>query len=234
MLTFAPLDGAVGAAYHLVTALVRGLEPLFAGGAAAAAIIVFTAGVRLLLLPLTLRQIRGARATARVLPQALQIRERHRDDPARMSSELAALYRAEGASPLGGCLPALLQAPFFMVMYRLFVSPSVAGHPNALLSHGLFGVPLADRLLAGPLLGPHGLVFLGVLGLVAVVAWLSAHRLRRLGQPWLVRVLPFGTVAFAAIVPLAAGLYLLTTTGWTALENAVLRRDPPAQAESAG
>src|SRR6266508_1138519 len=145
-----------------------------------------------------------------------------------MSSELAALYRAEGASPLGGCLPALLQAPFFMVMYRLFVSPSVAGHPNALLSHCLFGVPLADRLLAGPLLGPHGLVFVGV------VAWLSAPRLRRLGQPWLVRVLPFGTVAFAAIVPLAAGLYLLTTTGWTALENAVLRRDPPAQAESAG
>jgi YidC/Oxa1 family membrane protein insertase len=208
MLAFAPLDGAVGAAYHLVTALVRGLEPLFAGGAAPAAIIVFTAGVRLLLLPLTLRQIRSARA--------------------------AALHPTEGASPLGGCLPALLQAPFFMVMYRLFGSSSVAGQPNALLSHGLFGVPLADRLLAGPLLGAHGLVFLGVLGLVAVVAWLSARRLRRLGQPWLARLLPFGTVVAAAIVPLAAGLYLLTTTAWTALENAVLRREPPAQAESGG
>src|SRR5262245_49351324 len=122
MLAFAPLDGAVGAAYHLVTALARGLEPLFAGGATAAAIIAFTAGVRLMLLPLTLRQIRGERANARLLPQARELRERHRADPAKLSSELVALYRTEGASPLGGCLPALLQVPFFMVMYRLFLS----------------------------------------------------------------------------------------------------------------
>jgi YidC/Oxa1 family membrane protein insertase len=37
-------------------------------------------------------------------------------------------------------------------------------------------------------------------------------------------VLPFGTVVFAAFVPLAAGLYLLTSGTWTAVERAVLRR----------
>jgi YidC/Oxa1 family membrane protein insertase len=205
-----------------------GLNRLLAGGAAAAAIVLFTAGVRLLLLPLTLRQIRGERDRARLLPQVQEVRTRHRDDPARLSTELSALYRAEGVNPLGGCLPALLQAPFFVVMYRLFLSTKVAGHPNYLLSHGLFGAPLAGHWLAGSVLSGHGLVFVGVYALIAAVAWLSARRLRRLGQPRLMRLLPFGAVVFAAIVPLATGLYLLTTTAWTALENVVLRRDPAA------
>jgi YidC/Oxa1 family membrane protein insertase len=49
------------------------------------------------------------------------------------------------------------------------------------------------------------------------------------------RVLPFATVAFAALVPLAAGLYLLTTTAWAAAERAVFHRlapAPPAPAAS--
>ena len=49
------------------------------------------------------------------------------------------------------------------------------------------------------------------------------------------RILPFATVAFAALVPLAAGLYLLTTTAWAAVERAVFHRlapAPPAPAAS--
>jgi YidC/Oxa1 family membrane protein insertase len=42
------------------------------------------------------------------------------------------------------------------------------------------------------------------------------------------RILPFATVAFAALVPLAAGLYLLTTTAWAAAERAVFNRLVPA------
>jgi len=42
------------------------------------------------------------------------------------------------------------------------------------------------------------------------------------------RILPFATVAFAALVPLAAGLYLLTTTAWAAAERAVFNRLAPA------
>jgi YidC/Oxa1 family membrane protein insertase len=54
--------------------------------------------------------------------------------------------------------------------------------------------------------------------------------------PALIRVLPFGTALIAAVLPLAAGLYLLTTTTWSAAERAVFRRavrpapprEPPA------
>jgi len=47
---------------------------------------------------------------------------------------------------------------------------------------------------------------------------------------FLLRILPFATVAFAALVPLAAGLYLLTTTAWAAAERAVFHRLAPAPA----
>jgi YidC/Oxa1 family membrane protein insertase len=49
------------------------------------------------------------------------------------------------------------------------------------------------------------------------------------------RILPFATVAFAALVPLAAGLYLLTTTAWAAAERALFTRlapMPPAPTDS--
>jgi len=161
---------------------------------------------------------------------------------------------------LTGCLPALLQIPFFTVVYRLFLSGTVGGSPNLLLHQHLFGASLGSHWLAGA--GPwsgQGLVFAAVFALLALVAWLSARAARRWGAPapaqqpgvparqqgavarplgapaqqqgavgFLMRILPFATVAFAALVPLAAGLYLLTTTAWAAAERAVFNRLAPA------
>jgi len=59
----------VGAAYHLVFALTHLLTPVAGGLAAAAAIVLFTAGIRLLICPLSLRALRGQAAMARLAPQ---------------------------------------------------------------------------------------------------------------------------------------------------------------------
>jgi YidC/Oxa1 family membrane protein insertase len=95
-----------------------------------------------------------------------------------------------------------------------------------LLSKQLAGVPLGDHWFSAGLFSPHGLVFLGLFVLLGGIAW-SSRRLRHaqppdaVGMDWLVRVLPFGTIVVAALMPLAAGLYLLTTTAWTAMERAI-------------
>lgn len=236
------LDAAVHAAYQLVSDLAAALHPLAGSASTAAAIVIFTMGVRLLLVPLTVRQMRAERSRARLLPRITEIRRRHAADPRRQQRELAELYRTAGATPLAGCLPAVAQWPFFMVMYRLFVSASIAGHPNALLSASLLGAPLGEHLAGvvtvyGPL-APPTLVFLGLLASIGAVAWWSSRRMRDAlagaapdgppgGMPgWVPRLLPYGTVVFAAFVPLAAGVYLLTTTAWTAAERALLRRNP--------
>jgi YidC/Oxa1 family membrane protein insertase len=229
---FAVFDAAVGGVYHLVIGLTSVLRPLAGGLSAAVAIIVFTAAVRLALLPLSRRQARAARTRMRLEPQARKIRERHRRDPVRAQEELTRLYRAEGTSMWAGIGPSLLQLPVFTVVYRMFLSPAIGGHANLLLAHTLFGTPLGARWLAVGVLSPHGLVFAGILAVLAAVAWWTSRTMYR-HQPRPAGVLgsvmkaaPFSTLLVAAYVPLAAALYVVTTTVWTAAERATLWREP--------
>ncbi|MEV4093876.1 YidC/Oxa1 family membrane protein insertase [Streptosporangium saharense] len=227
-------DSVIGFTADLIDLLA---QPL---GSAALAIVVFTVCVRVLLLPFGVMQARGARAQAALAPRLAELRKRHGKDPARLYRETNALYTAEGVSPFGGFLPALAQLPVLMVVYRVFVSSTIAGHANALLTHGLFGVQLGQHLAGtvagfGLVSGPT-LVFACLFLLLAAVAALTSRRMRLTpvegpGSGMLRRVmplLPFMTVLAAAVLPLAAGIYLLVTTAWTAAERAVLYRAAPA------
>jgi YidC/Oxa1 family membrane protein insertase len=228
----------IDAAYHLVCPFVSFLTPLLGGLAAAVAIVGFTVAVRLLLVPLSYRAMRGMAAQARVATLVQDLRKRHAGQPERLQRELAELYQAEGTSMFAGCLPLLVQWPAFAVLSLLFRSSQVGGAPNTLLAHRLFGAPLASYWLGGA--GPfsaQGVVFAGLFVLMAGIGWLSARMARRAAGPAavtgtaadgisaaLVRLLPFATVVIAAFVPLAAGLYLATSTAWTLAERAVLGR----------
>ena len=236
----------VDAAYHVVTALSGLLTPLAGGLAVAVAIVVFTIAVRLLVLPFSYYALRGQAAQARIAPQAQAVRQRYAKQPDRLRRELTALYEQNGTSMYAGCLPQLLEWPFLTVMYLLFRSPVIGGAPNTLLAHHLFGAQLGSHWLAGPgALSVHGAVFAALFVLLAGIGWLSARAARRLapgkeasnpaarprGAPaapgipaWLTGLAPYVTLVIAAFVPLAAGLYLLTTTGWTLLERTFLGR----------
>src|SRR5689334_252304 len=251
---FALFDAAVRAGYHILTSVISVLSPLFGGLAGAAAIVAVTIALRLALLPLSYYAVRGQAAQARLLPQLAELQRKYKNQPERLRRELTAVQQREGTSLFAGLLPLLAQWPFFSVLYRLFLTPVISGHPNALLSEQLLGVPLGSRWLAGA--GPfsaHGAVFIGLFALIALVSWAAVRLARRFtaapgaagaagaaasgaaaGAPaaarpggavgWLTRVLPYLTIVFAAFVPLAAGLYLLTTIAWTAAERTVLMR----------
>lgn len=170
----------VGAAYHLVSALTSLLTPVAGGLATVAAIVVFTAAVRLLLSPLSLRALRGQAAMARLMPQVQTLRTRYARQPERFNRELSALYKREGTGPFAGLLPLLAQWPFLSVMYLLFRSATVDGTPNHLLSNGLFGVPLGAHWLSGAgLLSVHDAVFGAILAILAALCWLSARLAKR-------------------------------------------------------
>jgi YidC/Oxa1 family membrane protein insertase len=194
------IPGAIVGAAHVAIA---SLAPVFGP---ALAIVVFTLLVRLLISPLTYLQVRGERRRAALAPEIEQLRAKHGNDPLTLATETLALQRANGISPYAAFLPALVQAPFFMVMYR------VALHAPA---GSLLGIPLTAHLTAGlP-------VFAVLIALAGALAWWSS---RRMTQVKLLRFLPYLTVLAVAWMPLAGGLYLVTSTAWTALEQAVWRR----------
>ncbi|CAO0830318.1 Membrane protein insertase YidC [Streptomyces microflavus] len=123
----------------LVGSLADLLQPLFHGASAAAAIILFTALVRLAVHPLSRAAARGQKARTRLQPQVAELRKKHGKNPERMQKAIMELHAAEKVSPLSGCLPSLLQMPAFFLLYHLFSSGSIGGEPNALLSHDLLG-----------------------------------------------------------------------------------------------
>jgi len=234
----------VDAAYHVVSAFMTVLTPLLGGLAAAAAIVGFTMVVRLLVLPLSYRAMRGMDAQARIAPQVQALRKKHAGKPDRLQRELTTLYQSEGTSMFAGCLPMLLQWPFLSVMYLLFRSSTVGGAPNSLLRHDLLGAPLGSHWLGGT--GPfsvQGLVFAAMFALLAGIGWLSYRMAQRMAAQRMAtqsrdervasvagtvaRLTPYLTVVIAAFVPLAAGLYLLTTTAWTLAERKILPHPPP-------
>jgi YidC/Oxa1 family membrane protein insertase len=248
-------------AYHAITGLAAILVPLLGGLAPAAAVIVGTALVRLALHPLNRAQVRAQlrteQARAALAPAVAKLTRRHRGDPARLQREIFELYRANGVSLSAGLLPALAQFPVLFVVYRLFVSPRIGDQANALLADRLFGVPLGSHLrdaLSGPAASAaHLAVFAALLAAIAAVASWSFVRgktavvqtpdpARRgpaapapgsspaMGR--LLRLLPYGTVLTAAFVPLATGLYLVTTTLWTVVERRALTRPRRASAAS--
>jgi YidC/Oxa1 family membrane protein insertase len=210
---------------------------LTGGLAVAVAIVVFTVAVRLLLLPFSYYALRGQLAQSRLAPQLQALRQRHRRDPDRLTREVRALYRANGTSMFAGYLPLLLQWPLLSVVYLLFRSGTIGGAPNSLLHHHLFSALLGAHWLTipGPL-SAQGAVFAALFALLILVGYLTVRVSRRLfpapspaaatasPPPWLARLTPLATVVFAAFLPLAGVLYLLTTTTWTLLERRVLPR----------
>jgi YidC/Oxa1 family membrane protein insertase len=254
---FALLGVPTDAAYHLVFALTTILTPLLGGLAAVAGIVVFTAAIRLLVMPLSFRALRGQAAQARLAPQVQKLRQRYGRQPERLQRELTALYRREGTSVFAGFAPLLAQWPVFSVLYLLFRSPNVAGGPNRLLSRNLFGVPLGDHWLTGfSALSGQDAVFLSVFAILAVICWLSVRMARRMsaavspqavgdaggagssGVPvasgalaLLGKVLPYVTVVIAAFAPLAAAVYLVVSTGWSVAERWLFVSSRRRQAE---
>lgn len=235
-------------AFHAVTALVAVLVPLLGGLAPAAAVVLGTVLVRLVLHPLNRAQIRAQlhteQARAALAPAVAKLKRRYRDDPARLQRETFELYRSNGVRLTAGMAPALVQLPVLFLVYRLFVSPTIGGQVNTLLTDRLFGVPLGSHLreaLSGVAASAaHLAVFAVLLAAIAAVATWTYRRARAAAASdaptapdtaaqnptlaRLLRLLPYGTVLTAAVVPLATGLYLLTTTLWTLLERRALTR----------
>ncbi|MGW0841496.1 YidC/Oxa1 family membrane protein insertase [Streptomyces sp. NPDC002787] len=246
----------------LVARLADLLQPLFHASATAVAIVLFTALVRLLVHPLSRAAARGQRARIALQPQIVELRKKHAKNPEKLQKALLELHTKEKVSPLSGCLPSLCQLPAFFLLYHLFSNKEIGGEANALLAHQLFAAPLGDRwfdaLGEGGVFGAQGLVYVGLFVIVAGVAAFNFRRTKLMmaagtaGMPAVsdeqvpgmaasmatvgkfMPFMSFFTLVTVAVVPLAAALYVVTSTTWSAVERAALYPLPSPAGNAVG
>jgi YidC/Oxa1 family membrane protein insertase len=87
------------------------------------AILLLTVIVKLIFFPLANKSYHAMSKMKKLQPKMVELREKYGEDKARLNQEMMALYKKEGANPLAGCLPIVIQIPVFFSLYKvLFVT----------------------------------------------------------------------------------------------------------------
>lgn len=82
------------------------------------AIIFMTILIKLVMFPLTQKQMKSMRAMQEIQPKAKWIQEKYKDDQQTLQQKTMELYKEHGVNPMGGCLPLLVQMPIFLAFYQ--------------------------------------------------------------------------------------------------------------------
>ncbi len=109
-----PLIGWLAAILRVLLDLFYRLIPNYG-----VAILLLTLVIKLLFWPLTNKSFQSSAKMQALQPKMKELQAKYRQSPQKLNQEMAALYKREGVSPLGGCLPLLLQLPIFFALYNL-------------------------------------------------------------------------------------------------------------------
>tara|TARA_B100000965_G_scaffold395667_1_gene409500 strand:- start:1361 stop:3052 length:1692 start_codon:yes stop_codon:yes gene_type:complete len=94
------------------------------------AIVLITIAIRLLFFPLANYSFRSMAKMKALQPEMVRLKEVHKDDKMKLQQEMMSLYKKEKVNPASGCLPILIQIPFFFAIYKmLFISLEMRHQP---------------------------------------------------------------------------------------------------------
>jgi YidC/Oxa1 family membrane protein insertase len=81
------------------------------------AIILLTVAIKMLLYPLTVKQVKSMKAMTDIQPKMKELQEKYKDNKEKLSKEMAELYKNAGVNPLAGCLPLIVQMPVLIAIF---------------------------------------------------------------------------------------------------------------------
>ncbi|MHB8452680.1 MAG: membrane protein insertase YidC [Mycobacteriales bacterium] len=142
----------------------------------ALSIVGLTVGVRLVLVPLFVKQIKAQRTMQMLQPKIKEIKEKYKNDKQRQNEEIMKLQREHG-NPLLGCLPILVQIPLFLALFHTLdsvVPQPVKGQPGKYIQHASIGLSAAAA---------HGMAYAKIFGTSLASAFTSnSALLKHLGS----------------------------------------------------
>ena len=125
------IGGGLDQSYYIaVDSIVNVFNRISPGYGMVLALIFLALFVKLITMPLTNASMRGMRDMQKMQPLIKELQEKYRDDQAKLAEAQMALYKEHNVSPMGGCLPMLIQLPVFIIVYQAVLVYS-AGFANA-------------------------------------------------------------------------------------------------------
>jgi YidC/Oxa1 family membrane protein insertase len=233
------------ALYNVLKVFQDFAEPLLGTQSYWFSIVLLTIAVRILLIPLTVKQVRSTRVMQELAPEIKKLQNKHKNDRQKLNEEMMALYKERGFNPMAGCWPLLAQMPFFFALYQVIYARRVAGEPNVLLGKTFFGVPLEQHWWAldgwDKLFSAAGLTILLLTTIMSVTTYITQRQLmsRQAAQvnpqqQMIMRIMPLMFFVFAVNVPLAVIIYWVTTNFWSVGQQYIMLRTAPQPAGAAG
>ncbi len=211
------------------------------------AIVLLTLTVRIVLLPLAVKQINSMRGMQRLQPELKKIQEKYKTDRDMMrknpekfrerrqkqQEEMMALYKEHGVNPASGCLPLLLQMPIFFALFRLLQDaervPELLGAPFYLIEDLSVTASTSD---------------IGAMALVILMGATTFYSQRQMmasnpnaaqnpQQKVMLYLMPALLLLFAFQMPVGVLLYWVTTNVWTIAQQYVMFRNIEPEAKTA-
>ncbi|GAA2757373.1 membrane protein insertase YidC [Actinopolymorpha rutila] len=204
--------------------------------------------IRILLIPLFVRQIRASRNMALLQPKVRELQKKYGHDRERMGQELMKLYKESGTNPFSSCLPILLQSPIFIALFRVLDGAAnglVRGSGlnqtlvDSLRHASIFGAHISDKFIGSTSLSVR-IVTIVLILLMTATTFTTQRQLMRKNMPpealtgqyaqqqkLLLYVLPLVFAVGGVNFPVGVLIYWFTTNLWTMGQQFwVIRRNP--------
>ncbi len=186
-------------------------------------IILLTFTVRLVILPLTIKQFRSMAAMQTIQPKVKQLQNKYkgknaREDKQQMQKELMELYKEHGVNPFASCLPLVAQLPVFIGLYQVLrnqIEPtpikSFLGIEDIFQKLSTIGGVTEYVIIA---------LYVGtMLGSTLLFSFVTDRQ-----QKYMFAAMPIFFIPFVIGVPAGVMIYWITTNVWTICQQGVIKR----------
>ena len=190
---------------------------------------------RLVILPLSLKQIRSMRSLQQHAPELKALQEKYKGDKERLQREMMAFYKENQINPLASCWPLLLQLPVFLALYQLLNSQTFKDQILNNPPEGFLFIPNLTENATGVELAILIILFIGTQMGAGLV---MSSRVQDRNQRLIMFGLPFLFAPFVATFPAGLAVYWISTNIWTLGQQWVVTRfwpppTPPTKEEIA-
>jgi YidC/Oxa1 family membrane protein insertase len=190
-------------------------------------IVAVTVIVRMLLVPLTVKQIHSMQNLQRYAPQMKEIQKKYKQDKQKQNEELMKFYRENQINPAASCLPLLAQFPVFIALY--FVLRQFSKHPPG-GDLSWLGHHFVPDITAHANAHWSGYLLLVIYVASQLVSTMLMSSTMDKSQRIMLMVLPVVFVTFLLNFPVGLVIYWVTTNLWTVGQGLITRRLMPKPA----